>query len=221
MKQRGQLSLNERLVYDSRIWKIIQYNHNYWWPLNIPNSAAGWRFVKGNEAGTFVYNYVSSNSNDCGDGNYSNYYSSSMTWTDPSGTAHLFDALYNQSYECDGSSGQSLSGGYATDASGYQVADDGNGNPVVKDGAGTEVYPQVIDRFGNYYSPDGGPGPRYLSFAGRAHVDPSANDEVYAAIVQGERDQDPDRNGVAVTVDVDSVNGFGDNGPFRMEREAS
>ena len=72
-----------------------------------------------------------------------------------------------------------------------------------------------------YYSPDGGPGPRYLSFAGRAHVDPSANDEVYAAIVQGERDQDPDRNGVAVTVDVDSVNGFGDNGPFRMECEAS
>jgi len=72
-----------------------------------------------------------------------------------------------------------------------------------------------------YYSPDGGPGPRYLSFAGRAHVDRSANDEVYAAIIQGERDQDTDRNGIAVIVDVDSVNGFDADGPFRMEREAS
>jgi len=43
----------------------------------------------------------------------------------------------------------------------------------------------------------------------------------YGPIVQGERDQDPDRNGVAVIVEVDGVNGFGDNGPFRMEREAS
>jgi hypothetical protein len=72
-----------------------------------------------------------------------------------------------------------------------------------------------------YYSPDGGPGPRYLSFAGRAHVDPSANDEVYAAIIEGERAQDPERHGVAVIVDVDSVSGFGDSGPFRLEREAA
>ncbi|MEO6804843.1 MAG: RHS repeat-associated core domain-containing protein [Edaphobacter sp.] len=173
LKQRGQLSLNERLVYDSRIWKIIQYNNYYWWPLNIPNSAAGWRFVKGNEAGTMAYNSVSVNPTTCpGDGGdpllipggggdpgggitvYS--YSSSMTWTDPSGTAHLFDAVYNQSDQCDGTSIRSVSGGYATDSSGYQVVDDGNGNPVVKDGNGTEVFPNVIDRFGNYFSPDNG-----------------------------------------------------------------
>ena len=176
LTQRGQLSLNERLVYDSRIWKIIQYNNYYWWPLNIPNSAAGWRFVKGNEAGSMVYNAVSSGSSPCdgsgggvGDpqpilrgggggssGGTSDYYSSSMTWTDPSGTAHTFDATYYQSDACDGTSSHSVSGGYATDASGYQVVDDGNGNPVVKDGNGTEVYPMVVDRFGNYFSPDNG-----------------------------------------------------------------
>jgi hypothetical protein len=70
-----------------------------------------------------------------------------------------------------------------------------------------------------YYSPDG-PGPKYLSFQGRARVDPSANDEVYAAQIEGEKKQDPDRNGVAVIVDVDSVNGFGAQGAFRMERAA-
>jgi hypothetical protein len=70
-----------------------------------------------------------------------------------------------------------------------------------------------------YYSPEGGPGPRFLSIAGRAHVEPSVNDRVYAAIIEGERDKDPDRRGVAVIIDVDSVSGFGDDGPFRMERE--
>ena len=50
--------------------------------------------------------------------------------------------------------------------------------------------------------------PSICPFAGRAHVEPSANDEVYSAIVEGERQQDPDRKGVAAVVDVDSVNGF-------------
>jgi hypothetical protein len=72
-----------------------------------------------------------------------------------------------------------------------------------------------------YYSPGGGPGPMYLSFRGRAHVDPSANDEVYSAIIEGERQQDPDRKGVAVIIDVDCVSGFGDTGPFLLERDAA
>jgi hypothetical protein len=70
-----------------------------------------------------------------------------------------------------------------------------------------------------YYAADG-PGPKYLSFQGRARVEPSANDEVYEAMIEGEQRQDPERNGVAVVIDVDSVNGFGADGPFRMEREA-
>jgi len=69
-----------------------------------------------------------------------------------------------------------------------------------------------------YYSPGASPGPFYLSFRGQAHVDPSANDEVYSAIIEGERQQDPERKGVAVIIDIDSVNGFGDAGAFRLER---
>jgi hypothetical protein len=69
-----------------------------------------------------------------------------------------------------------------------------------------------------YYSPNG-PGPRYLSFQGQARVDPSANDAVYANMIEGERKQDPEARGVAVIIDVESVNGFGADGAFRMERD--
>ncbi len=68
-----------------------------------------------------------------------------------------------------------------------------------------------------YYGP-GGPGPAYLALRGRAHADPSLDDEVYAAAPQGERDQDPDRNGVAVVIEIDRVQGFGQDGPFLQER---
>ena len=50
--QRGRLQLNERLVYDSRIWKIIS-NGGYWWsPTNVASSVGGWRFLSGLEDGT-------------------------------------------------------------------------------------------------------------------------------------------------------------------------
>jgi hypothetical protein len=70
-----------------------------------------------------------------------------------------------------------------------------------------------------YFSPDG-PGPRYLSLKGRAHADPSANDAVYDATVAPEQALDPEREGIAVIIDVDSVDGFAATGPFRMERSA-
>ena len=66
-----------------------------------------------------------------------------------------------------------------------------------------------------FYEADG-PGPRYLSIRGTARVDPSLNDEVYAGMIEGERGQDPDRGGVAIVIDVQSVGGFGANGPFQM-----
>ena len=68
-----------------------------------------------------------------------------------------------------------------------------------------------------YYGP-GGPGPAYLALRGRAHVDPALDDRVYGAAPQGERDQDSDRNGVAVVIEIDRVQGFGQDGPFLQER---
>ena len=48
-----------------------------------------------------------------------------------------------------------------------------------------------------------------LTFTGRARLDPSQNDTVWEAIPQGERDQDPERKGGAVIIDLDSISGLG------------
>lgn len=63
-----------------------------------------------------------------------------------------------------------------------------------------------------------GPGARYLTIDGRARVAGELDDEVYGAIVEPERQQDPDRNGVAVIIDVDSVAGATANGFFQQTR---
>jgi hypothetical protein len=67
-----------------------------------------------------------------------------------------------------------------------------------------------------YYGGADGPGPLFLSIHGLAHVDRSVDDAVYAAMIEGERGQDPDRAGVAVVIDVQSVQGFGSAGGFEQ-----
>jgi hypothetical protein len=65
----------------------------------------------------------------------------------------------------------------------------------------------------------GGPGARYLAIEGRARVASELDDEVYNGIVEPERQQDPERQGVAVVVEVDSVTGAGADGFFQQTRE--
>lgn len=168
LKQRGDLKLNERLVYDSRIWDIVHYSGYYWWPLNIPNAQLGWRYVQGNETGTLGISYSQAQSMSCYNGTYQEPYTENTVyynWTDPQGTVHPFNAYAtteDMPYGCIGVQGGPVlvgyGSGYATDASGYYatLAPDGYGNVnvAVKDSAGTQVYPQVIDRFGNYWSSD-------------------------------------------------------------------
>jgi Pyridoxamine 5'-phosphate oxidase len=69
-----------------------------------------------------------------------------------------------------------------------------------------------------FLEPDG-PGARYLAIEGRARVASELDQEVYDGIVEPERQQDPDRKGVAVLVDVDSVNGAGEKGFFQQARD--
>jgi Pyridoxamine 5'-phosphate oxidase len=59
---------------------------------------------------------------------------------------------------------------------------------------------------------------RLLTFKGRARIDPSANDIVYASSPKGERDRDPEKKGVALIIDLDEVFGFGPSGPIKMTR---
>jgi hypothetical protein len=61
-----------------------------------------------------------------------------------------------------------------------------------------------------------GPGARYLAIEGHARVVPELDQEVYAAIIEPEQQQDPERQGVAVVIDVDSVAGAGDDGFFQQ-----
>ena len=65
-------------------------------------------------------------------------------------------------------------------------------------------------------------GPRMLlSIQGKAHVDSSLNDEVYAAILPGEREHDPDQKGVAVIVEIGTLTGFSPElGPINQSRQA-
>lgn len=55
-----------------------------------------------------------------------------------------------------------------------------------------------------------------LFFTGRARVDASQNDAVWAATPDGEKGQDPERKGTAVIIDLDSIKGLGGDGNFFM-----
>jgi YD repeat-containing protein len=163
-KQRGALTLDEKLVYDSRIWMIGHYSNYYWWPTNVPNTTqaqGGWRFVTGAETGTLTYTLNSgSTQGTCqapnrGPTGTQDNNVSTISWSDPNGTNHIFNAwLIDDENTCGYPTSRTIDGGYATDASGYYVRGDSNGNAVVLDKNGTQVYPEVIDRYGNYWSLD-------------------------------------------------------------------
>jgi hypothetical protein len=69
-----------------------------------------------------------------------------------------------------------------------------------------------------YYGGPGGPGPLFLSIEGRARVAPELNDQVFEAMIEGERNLDPERGGVAVLIEVDTVAGAGADGFFQQAR---
>lgn len=70
-----------------------------------------------------------------------------------------------------------------------------------------------------YYGP--GTATKFLSFRGRARVDPDARDAVYGNMVELERKADPDRAGVAVVIDVEQVIGRGANGQINQRSASS
>jgi hypothetical protein len=84
----------------------------------------------------------------------------------------------------------------------------------VVDAIGTDPKVSVL-----YYGGPDGPGPMFLSFHGLAHVDADVNETVYGGMIEGERNQDPDRGGVAVVIDVQTVQGFGAEGGFEQSAD--
>jgi hypothetical protein len=71
-----------------------------------------------------------------------------------------------------------------------------------------------------YYGGHDGPGPMFLGIEGRARVAPEASQLVWDAMIEGERQQDPERKGVAIVVEVDTVVGAGAQGYFQQHRSA-
>src|SRR5438045_2599520 len=83
--QRGALALSEKIVYDSRIWKVVTTGNGstkQWQAVDVPNSQAGWRFQSAIDTGSTNNN--STPQNCTGGGTYTDY--TGFTWTSPSGT---------------------------------------------------------------------------------------------------------------------------------------
>jgi RHS repeat-associated protein len=165
--QRGKLALNERLVYDSRIWKIVSNNGQSWQPTNIPNSMGGWRFTTGLETGTVSFTSVEQDSTDvvsCQVGHRQEQditeswnTNNQFVWADSQGTPHMFSfETIEPILVCssDTSHNVATGSGYAVDGSGYFATVSGYANLTVYDTSGNQVYPVVQDTNGNFFSQD-------------------------------------------------------------------
>lgn len=162
-KQRGDLRLDEKLVYDSRIWQLVSDGSSVsFQPTNVPNSMDGWRFVAGNESGS-IQTIPQYTDTECitGGTQYQLFYTTYwFNWTDPSGAVHMFPFQTiqpNSGFSCSGygsTPDDPINSGYAADGSGYFMSVTNYTSATVYDSNGNQVYPSVIDRNGNYFSTD-------------------------------------------------------------------
>lgn len=155
--QRGRLQLNERLIYDSRIWKIVQNGGYSWQPTNVPNSMGGWVFSSGLEGGTVSYsNYGGQSQTPCDPADIAfGYYSynqyDSWVWTDPQGTSHTFYNTPTIQYVNVGGphcstppQGTPTASGTASDGSGYYIQITNYTNVTIYDSQGNAYNPTIV-----------------------------------------------------------------------------
>lgn len=151
MAQRGSLPLNEKLVYDSRIWQAVNNGtSNTWQPTNVPNSMLGWRFVSGAETGAVTQLQTHTA---CGFAGYNDY--TSFTWTEPDGTEHMFP-IHTETTGGTGCGSDTPSDTQmAADATGYIMKVTNYTQATVIAPDGTQVFPTWKDTNGNSFSTDG------------------------------------------------------------------
>jgi RHS repeat-associated protein len=179
LPQRGSLPLQEKLVYDSRIWQIISTGSSFSFePTNVPTPYSGVNptctgnppaACTSNTPGTITLTQLNVPNSMAGwrfvagsevgilqeylSGNLTNLSASStynFGWTDPSGTLHYFPITTGTVW-CPTCGPESASG-YAMDGSGYYMAVTNYTTAIIYDANGNEVYPQVVDRNGNNFS---------------------------------------------------------------------
>ena len=157
--ERGHVPFLAKLVYDSHIWTRVLVNQSYTWqPVNVggqPAAWGGWRLVTSVGTGGGV-NYLTS-SGVCytrvGNINVPHYYTTygPFSWMAPDGHLVPFGGLQtNRGNTCMTASPSFDS--IATDASGYHIYVTNYTSAVVYAPDGTQVFPNVKDTNGNFYS---------------------------------------------------------------------
>jgi RHS repeat-associated protein len=143
--QRGALRLDEKLVYDSRIWSVLDTGSSKVWTPHTPNS--GWRFESVAQTGSVTESH---NIYTCpsGTGTYDDY--SSFVWNAPDGTNRMFPAHTTRGCGTDVTANDA----FATDASGYHMWVTNYTTPYVVAPDGTQKYPVLEDTNGNYLNKD-------------------------------------------------------------------
>ncbi len=144
--QRGSLPLTESVIYDSRIWAIVNSGTSYSFQAA---SGGGWTFGGSAYGGVGMDESQVNESVPCsGSSGNQGYLETVYTWTDSSGTAHMFApgiySLYSPNCpngNTGGITNKSTGTAYAVDGSGYYI--------VVCQDANGGIYSTIFDQNGN------------------------------------------------------------------------
>ena len=115
--QRGRLGFTAKLIYDSRIWQVVNNGSSQsWQPTNVPGGWGGWQFVYTLTGDNVTFNTTSYN---CGSHNYWVY--SGFAVITPDGASHFFPITTQMDNGC-GVQNISTGSAYAQDSSGYYMS---------------------------------------------------------------------------------------------------
>ncbi|HTV57679.1 MAG TPA: RHS repeat-associated core domain-containing protein [Verrucomicrobiae bacterium] len=161
MPERGRIPFLAKLSYDSHIWQQVSSSGgSSWQPTNVPALPTvwgGWRLITTAGTGSGVTYTIGSGVCYTRDGNlnlphvYLIY--EDFQWTAPDGHSIPFGAVTIQAGSgnpCE--TNEPSSGGIARDASGYHISVTNYTSAIVYAPDGTQIYPNVKDTNGNYYS---------------------------------------------------------------------
>lgn len=147
--QRGGMSYTESVIYDSRIWQIVNTGSSY----SFQPNGGGWTFGGSLNGGQVEEGNIVNGSVPCsGSGGSQGYLQTTYTWIDPSGTSHLFApgiySLYAPICPYGNTAGISNSAtgtAYAVDGSGYFL----NVSQATSGPYNGATFPAVFDQNGN------------------------------------------------------------------------
>ena len=152
--QRGNRNLSGRLIYDSRIWTMAG---GTWQPSNVPGSqSGGWRFATSVDPGVIQWTRtidwtICPNRQPV-------FFYQDWTWTAPDGTVRHFQITITY-FSCSGG-GTHSGDAFADDSSGFHMylsnctAPPNSCTVQVNAPDGTQLYPNVKDANGNFFSAD-------------------------------------------------------------------